>query len=189
MGRRATRKFEVKKECLPDFEKLLLKYNPFINRIVGNFFRDPGTRDDVAQEIRMSLASAFLKIRPETEVSFVGNIARNECINGLRKRRRLNELSILHEMEETLAKDIKGRRQKTPQEILSSREAEKRISKIIANLSQKQREALIVFSSLPSGSKTRQKDAAKLLGISEVILRGRLSMAREEIHKQLENRG
>lgn len=70
------------------FERMVESYQRLVSHIVFRMIRDPDDREDLCQEVFVSVYRNLRKFRGDCKLStWIGRIAHNKCLNWLEKKR------------------------------------------------------------------------------------------------------
>jgi RNA polymerase sigma factor (sigma-70 family) len=81
-----------------DFRQALAAHGPMLRRIAAAYEADPGLREELGQEILMSVWRALPGFRGEASVkTFLARVAHNRCVDHVARRAALPRTAELHE--------------------------------------------------------------------------------------------
>jgi RNA polymerase sigma-70 factor (ECF subfamily) len=70
------------------FRRLVAKHQRLVSHVVFRFVRDPDDREDLCQEVFISVYQNLASFRGDCKLStWIGRIAHNKCLNWLEKKR------------------------------------------------------------------------------------------------------
>ncbi|HET7131548.1 MAG TPA: RNA polymerase sigma factor [Gammaproteobacteria bacterium] len=156
--------------------RLLLAHRAALSRLAGSFTRSTGDRDDLLQDIAVALWRALPSFRGDcSERTFLFRIAHNRCITHLSKRR----VTVSFGEGEIEVEDPGA----APETALSEEQERQRLLAAIRELPGIHREVLVLAL-----EGMQYREIAEVVGISESNVGARLSRAREQLKKLLEER-
>jgi RNA polymerase sigma-70 factor (ECF subfamily) len=155
--------------------RVLVENRAALTRLAASYTRSAGDRDDLLQEIAMSLWRALPSFRGEcSERTFVFRIAHNRCITHLSKRR----LNVSLDEAEIDVEDPSP----NAEAALAEEQERQRLLAAIRDLPAIQREVLVLAL-----EGMGYREIADVVGISESNVGVRLNRARERLKELLEN--
>jgi RNA polymerase sigma-70 factor (ECF subfamily) len=158
------------------FGRLLAGNQAALSRLAASYTRSAGDRDDLLQEIAMSLWRALPSFRGEcSERTFVFRIAHNRCITHLSKRR----VNVSLDEAEIDVQDPSA----NAEAALAEEQERQRLLAAIGDLPALHREVLVLAL-----EGMGYREIADVIGISESNVGVRLNRARERLKELLEDR-
>lgn len=155
------------------FDALYALYSARLMRFVVHLTRQPGQAQDLFQEAWLKLVRSPPELNSDEDVlPWLLRVARNDWISRTRRERRWGPLAG-PEQHEDLAPD--------PEQQLQGQELQARLSAALGRLSEADREVLLLLG--VEGLSHEQ--AARVLELSAVALRQRLSRARARLQAEL----
>ena len=155
------------------YRALVDRYLGGITRFALRLLNDQGEAEEVAQETFLRLWTEAKRFEPRaTPKTWLYRIARNQCIDRLRKRRS-------HGQEQELSEDNAG--DDRPSGLFARKQAAERVEQALASLPERQRAAvtLVHYEGL-SGA-----EACEVLDISPEALESLLARGRRTLREQL----
>ena len=123
------------------FGILMERYQNAVFNLCYRMLNNPQDAEDAAQEIFIKAYRAIRSFDVERKFStWILSISSNYCIDQYRKRR-LKTLSL----EDSPYEDIRDENQKNMEKLLTDKEKEKEIQKLLDNLQPKDRAAVVMF--------------------------------------------
>lgn len=168
------------------FDALILKYGDKLYGLVYNMTNHKEDTHDLLQEI---FAKAYHSLRKfkghSTFYTWIYQIATNQTLNFLKKRKRRSALS-LNDDESGIQQDpalIDSNRDGNPEEKSRLAELQKRLNEAMMRLSESHRMVVTMFDiqGMPHG------EIAKILGVSEGTVRSRLHYAHLQLQSALQD--
>lgn len=166
----------VKRGDRSAFESLVEKYKQPVINLVGRTLPDLNEAEDIAQNVFIQVYKAAPRYEPSAKFStWLFTIARNFCLNELRRRSRhpADSLDATHpDDEDSPLRQVPDQRPTGPTDLLLQAELEEKIQAALADLPESQRTAILLC---------RQKDLS-YEDIAEV-LKCSLSATKSLIHR------
>jgi RNA polymerase sigma-70 factor, ECF subfamily len=175
----------VKRGDLAAFEVLVNKYQRPVMNLVYRTLRDATEAEDLTQAVFVQVFKSASRYRPTARFStWLYTIARNLCLNELRRRTRhpaesLDAASAAG--EDAAARQVVDRRQPDPTEMALRDELEEKIAQALAELPENQRTALLLFRN----EELSYEEIARILGCSLSATKSLIHRARETLKGQL----
>ena len=167
------------------FAALVDKYKQPVMNLVYRTLRDATEAEDLAQHVFLQVFKSAHRYEVAAKFStWIFTIARNLCLNEIRRRSRHPADSMdggREGDEEHPARQLEDARNFSPPDTLLQRELETKVDEAVNSLPEKQRTALLLC---------RQEDAsyediAKVLGCSVSATKSLIHRARETLKEQL----
>ena len=167
------------------FEELVEKYKQPVMNLVYRTLRDVDEAEDLAQQVFLQVYKSAGRYKVSARFStWLFTIARNLCLNELRRRRRHPTES----MDAELGAEDSGRlpqfedtSRPGPPEALLQVELEEKVEEVLADLPEKQRTALL----LCRRQDMSYEDIAEVLGCSLSATKSLIHRARETMKQRL----
>lgn len=164
------------------YEKLLLEFLPFVRREVARRVREPSDRDDIVQNVLISLHRARHTYRSEHPfVPWLRAVVRNASIDWLRGRRRRSRFEWDGDVED-LAEPSYGAPRPDADELLMRADVRAHVRRGIDRLQESYRTVLI----LRDIEELDTAETAGMLGLAPGTVRVRLHRARLALRDQIE---
>jgi len=163
------------------FEHLVQKYEQPIVNFATRILRDMDEAQDVAQNVFVQAFRALANFQFASRLStWLYAIARNLCLNELRRRSRHRLASLDHEQETRLKEQFEDTRTRSASELLFEAELTQKIEEALAALPEPQRKAILLWSE----HQMSYQEIAEILQVSlpatkSLIHRGRITLKRK----------
>lgn len=165
---------EVLKGNLDSFNIIVNKYEVPILRFIYNLIKNTQTAEDITQDVFITVYNKLYLYKSEYKFSnWIFQIARNKCIDYIRKNKKTVEANI-DEIRELASKET------TPQEFLEFKELKEQVEKFLYSLEDIDRQIILLRY---SGENTTFHDIAQIMKISESSVKRRYYNARERFKK------
>ncbi|MBE6069419.1 MAG: RNA polymerase sigma factor [Clostridium lundense] len=167
---------EVLKGNLDSFNIIVNKYELPILRFIYNLIKNTQTAEDITQDVFITVYNKLYLYKSEYKFSnWIFQIARNKCIDYIRKNKKTVEANI-DEMRELASKEA------TPQDLLEFKEMKEQVEKFLCSLEEVDRQIVLLRY---SGENTTFHDIAQIMKISESSVKRRYYNAREKFKKSI----
>lgn len=163
------------KPGMPDAEKVVHDYYPYIYRLVASIVGDPAAADDIAQETFITAFERLEQFSPDTNLrAWLSTIAVNKSRDYLRREGRRERLKQTLQL-------LPFRRALTPEQLVVRGEGQTELWTAVESLAEKHRLPLVLryVHSLPV------KEIAYLLEIKEGTVHSRLHYACKKLAAQI----
>ena len=161
------------------FREVLAAYGPALRRLVGVYERDAGQREDLLQEILLSLWRALPGFRAESSLrTWVYRVAHN---TGLKHQRRLGRARRKHEEHALSTAKAEASLADDPATTSEQREDTRRLQRIVAELPPLDRQLVVLHLEGLSGA-----EIAEVSGFTPTNVSTRLHRLREQLMRRLE---
>ena len=183
---------QFKKGDAKAFEQLLRRYRKPMYNFCFRMLGHPAAAEDAMQEVFLKVVrSASRWERQATVSTWIYTIARNHCIDALRKASYRQTASLDQTLKEgveggqTLGDRMSDDAQPEPDRGAESLRLRQVLADAIAGLSPEQREVFVMreYAGMPF------KEIAKVVGISENTVKSRMRYALEHLRDALHKRG
>jgi RNA polymerase sigma-70 factor (ECF subfamily) len=165
---------EVLKGNLDSFNIIVNKYEVPILRFIYNLIKNTQTAEDITQDVFITVYNKLYLYKSEYKFSnWIFQIARNKCIDYVRKNKKNIEANI-DEMRELASQEA------TPQDLLEFKEMKEQVEKFLCSLEEMDRQIILLKY---SGENTTFHDIAQIMKISESSVKRRYYKAREKFKK------
>lgn len=175
----------VKTGDLAAFEVLVEKYKQPVINLVARTISDPTEAEDLAQNVFVQVFKSANRYTASARFStWLFTIARNLCLNELRRRSRHPAASMdapLGEEEEPLSRQLPDKRAEEPSQALLQGELVSKIEEALADLPESQRTALLLFREKDMA----YEDIAEVMGTSLSATKSLIHRARETMKLRL----
>ncbi len=181
----ATLMLRVKRGDRMAFEELVDKYKQPVMNLVFRTVRDLTESEDVTQHVFLQVFKSAHRYEVSAKFStWLFTIARNLCLNELRRRSRhpadsLDEPSFDH--DDHPAPQVEDVRTVTPPEALLHGELEEKIDQALAELPENQRTAILLCRQ----EELSYEDIAKVLGCSLSATKSLIHRGRQTLKEKL----
>ncbi len=172
-----------------DFDALVAKYEKRIFNLIYRLLGDYEEAADLTQETFINAYKHYDQFRGDSRVfTWLYQIARNHCINRIRRRDRLKALRLesLDQPQELDDKEAAPREipdwANSPERVLEDRELQERIVAAVASLSIEYREIIL----LREYQHLSYNEIVEATGLSLENVKTRLSRARGMLRRKLE---
>lgn len=167
---------ETLKGNVQSFEALLNKYELIILKFIYSMIRDKETAEDITQDVFITVYNKLDTFDSRYKFSnWIMRIARNKCIDYIRKIKKSKELNI----EDCIS--IKSR-ETSPEERLEYKEIRDFIVNKINSLDNVDKQIILLRYS----QKATFNDISKILDISESSVKRRYYKIREQFRRQID---
>lgn len=167
---------ETLKGNVQSFEALLDKYELIILKFIYSMIRDKETAEDITQDVFITVYNKLDTFDSRYKFSnWIMRIARNKCIDYIRKIKKSKELNI----EDCIS--IKSR-ETSPEERLEYKEIRDFIVNKINSLDNVDKQIILLRYS----QKATFNDISKILDISESSVKRRYYKIREQFRRQID---
>lgn len=165
------------------FESIVEKYKQPVMNLVYRTLRDLTEAEDLAQHVFLQVYKSAHRYEVTAKFStWIFTIARNLCLNEIRRRSRHPADSMDREGDdEHPARQIEDSSTFSPPDALMQRELEQKIDRAVNALPEKQRTALLLCRQEDSS----YEDIAKVLGCSVSATKSLIHRARETLKETL----
>ncbi|MBU6402342.1 MAG: sigma-70 family RNA polymerase sigma factor, partial [Verrucomicrobia bacterium] len=167
------------------FEALVEKYQQPVMNLVGRTVADPTEAEDLAQNVFIQVFKSAHRYRPTAKFStWLFTIARNLCLNELRRRTRHPAESLDASMpgeDDHPARQFEDKRASSPPEALLGRELAQKIEQALAALPENQRTAILLFRN----EELSYEEIAAVLQCSVSATKSLIHRGRETLKQQL----
>lgn len=167
------------------FEVLVDKYKQPVMNLVFRTLPDPTEAEDLAQHVFLQVFKSAHRYEVAAKFStWIFTIARNLCLNEIRRRSRhpAESLDETHEdQEDQPLRQIEDRKTFSPPDALLQEELEEKIAEALAQLPEKQRTALLLCRQ----EELSYEEIADVLGSSLSATKSLIHRARETLKQQL----
>jgi RNA polymerase sigma factor (sigma-70 family) len=155
-----------------DVTQVMAQYGPSLGRVVAAYARTAADREDLAQDIALSLVQALRSYRAESSLrTYVLRVAHNCAIRHI-ARRRAASLPLDEAQHETRAP--------SPEHAASTQRDVERLAFELQRLPLGMRQVLsLLLEGLP------QREIAEVLGLSENVVSVRLHRARKLLEQRM----
>jgi RNA polymerase sigma-70 factor (ECF subfamily) len=161
---------EVLSGNIDSFNILVNKYELVILRFIYNMIRDKEAAEDITQEVFITLYNKLYSYNTEYKFSnWLYQIARNKCIDYIRKYKRVYE-SNMEDVGEMVSKEI------SPEQSAEYKETKKQVESFINNLNEIDKQIIILRY---SGKYVTFTDIAEILNMSESAVKRRYYKTRD----------
>jgi len=167
-------------------EDLVNRYKQPVMNLVYRFLRDATEAEDLAQNVFVQVYKSAARYEVSARFStWLFTIARNLCLNELRRRARHPadslEASSNPDSDERQSRDLEDTRVPLPTEALLHGELERKIEEAIASLPETQRTAIL----LCRRDDMSYEDIAKVIGCSLSATKSLIHRGRETLKQKL----
>jgi RNA polymerase sigma-70 factor, ECF subfamily len=175
----------VKQGDLAAFEELIEKYKQPITNLIYRTIRDATEAEDLAQNVFVQAFKSAERYRVSAKFStWLFTIARNLCLNELRRRSRhpADSLDMSHpDQEDQPLRQYEDKRELSAPDRLLQDELGTKIDQAIAALPENQRTALLLCRE----EELSYEDIAEILGCSLSATKSLIHRGRETLKQQL----
>lgn len=166
------------------FEQLLARYEKKVYTIAYKYMNNPEDASDMAQEALMKAYQSITRFRGESSFgTWIGRITSNQCLDELRKRKKLQVTSLDAEVElenGSVQKEIADTGD-TPEEYAIRQETAGDMQTMIGQLREEYR-VVLILRELEGHS---YEEIAQLLSCSLGTVKSRISRARSYLKEQI----
>jgi RNA polymerase sigma-70 factor (ECF subfamily) len=167
------------------FEELVDKYKQPVMNLVFRMLHDAAEAEDLAQVVFLQVYKSAHRYEVSSKFStWMFTIARNLCLNEIRRRSRHPAMSLDSphpEHEDQPLQQFEDRKSFSPPESLLHGELEEKIEEALAELPENQRTAIL----LCRGDELSYEDIAKVLGCSLSATKSLIHRGRETLKQML----
>ena len=175
----------VQQGDLAAFEALVEKYKQPIMNLVYRTLPDSTEAEDLAQHFFLQVFKSAARYKVSARFStWIFTIARNLCLNEIRRRSRHPAESLdqpFEDDEDQVTRQVEDPRASSAPEALLKRELEEKIERELAQLPEKQRTALLLCRQ----DELSYEEIARLLGCTLSATKSLIHRARETLKAQL----
>jgi RNA polymerase sigma-70 factor (ECF subfamily) len=176
---------QVKAGNVQAFETLIDKYKQPITNLIARTLSDPTEAEDIAQNVFIQAYRSADRYQAQAKFStWLYTIARNLCLNEIRRRSRHPALSIhahVNEEGDTTESQIPDLRTVAPENQLLQTELEEMVQQALNQLPENQRSAIVMFQD----QELAYEDIAKVLQCSLPATKSLIHRGRETLKKIL----
>ena len=170
------------------FQRLFNKHSPAVVNFAFHFLGNRGRAEEIAQEVFLQVYRWQEKYEPKAKFStWLFKIAHNHCLNEVRKgeyRVSLESLAEQNNFEgEPQQRDLPDTNPNQGEDVLAAKQASRRITKILQQVPENQRIAL-VLSRLEGLS---YKEVADILGCTEKAVKSLVFRATQSLKNGLKD--
>jgi RNA polymerase sigma-70 factor, ECF subfamily len=175
----------VKRGDMQAFEALVERYKQPVTSFTLRIVNDPVEAEDLAQHVFVQVFKSARRYQPSARFStWLFTIARNLCLNEIRRRTRHPALSL--EAIETTEDgapnaSVPDTRRLEPGDAVLRLELERKVEAAVASLPEKQRTAVLLFTR----DELSYEDIAEVLGCSLSATKSLIHRARETLKARL----
>lgn len=164
------------------YEMLQLRLEPDIRRYLRRMVNDPFVLDDILQNVFLAFYQNLHRIDPVEKLRpYVFRIARNKCYDDLRKVERRDDISLDDEPVQVRVSYTEAHRQPKPDDLTHWVLLNLEVRDAIDQLSDTQREALLLFSE----EGMSYAEIADITGVSVGTVKSRLYYAKKNLRGYL----
>lgn len=161
---------------IKSFEDIVNKYEIVVLRFVYSIIRDKQLAEDITQEVFISVYNKLYTFDSNYKFSnWILRIAKNRCIDYVRKQKKVSEASI-DEVINITSKEV------TPEETIVFKETKETIIKYIGGLNEIDKQIILLRYS----QKATFNDISKIMDISESSVKRRYYKVKEQFKKYIE---
>jgi RNA polymerase sigma-70 factor, ECF subfamily len=165
---------EILKGNIDSFNILVNKYELSILRFVYNTVRDREAAEDITQEVFITVYNKLYTFNKEYKFSnWLFQIARNKCIDYVRKYKRVYEANV-EDMEEIVSREI------SPEQSTEFKEVKKLVESFIETLNDTDKQIILLRYSSDHITFT---DIAEVLSLGESAVKRRYYKAKERFRE------
>ena len=166
------------------FQILVERHQASLLNMIYRFLGDRTKSQDLAQEVFLRVWQAARSYEPKAKfTTWLYRIAANICLNELKASRRKKWLRFFHvgTNEQTVGKENFSDGSPSPEDLLLSRERNRRITEALQSLPENQRMALILkkYDNLP------YEEIARILGCSVSAVESLMVRAKKNLQEKL----
>lgn len=173
---------EILKGNIDSFNILVNKYELSILRFVYNTVRDKEAAEDITQEVFITVYNKLYTFNKEYKFSnWLFQIARNKCIDYVRKYKRVYEANV-EEVGEMVSREI------SPEQSTEFKEVKKLIENFLETLNDTDKQIILLRY---SDDDMTFSDIAEVLRLGESVVKKRYYKARERFreYRMLKEKG
>ena len=175
----------VKRGDVPAFEELVGKYKQPVMNVVQRMLRDPTEAEDLAQNVFVQVYKASARYKASAKFStWLFTIARNLCLNELRRRSRHPADSLeasQDESEDRPVRQYEDVKTFSPTDHLLHSELEQKVEQALRDLPENQRTAIL----LCRRDELSYDDISEVLGCSLSATKSLIHRGRETLKEKL----
>ncbi|MFL0247561.1 RNA polymerase sigma factor [Candidatus Clostridium stratigraminis] len=165
---------EILKGNIDSFNILVNKYELSILRFVYNTVKDKEAAEDITQEVFITVYNKLYTFNKEYKFSnWLYQIARNKCIDYIRKYKRVYEANV-EEVGEMVSKEI------SPEQSTEFKEVKKLVEGFIETLSDTDKQIILLRY---SDENMTFSDIAEVLRLGESVVKKRYYKTRERFRE------
>lgn len=158
------------------FEEIVNKYEIIILRFVYSIIRDKQLAEDITQDVFISVYNKLHTFDSKYKFSnWILRIAKNRCIDYVRKYKKMNEASI-DEVINITSREV------SPEETVMFRETKHAVEKYVSGLNELDKQIILLRYS----QKATFNDISKILEISESSVKRRYYKVKDQFKKYIE---
>jgi RNA polymerase sigma-70 factor (ECF subfamily) len=168
------------------FERLITKYEKNVFNVIYRFMGRTSDADDLSQEVFLRVWKSAPTWEPSAKFStWLYRITANLCLSALRDRKRggarISIDAAAEDAESDAGIEVEDTREDAPSASMSREELAGRVKKVIAELPESQRMAVI----LSRFEEQSYEEIAEAMEITVAAVKSLLSRARENIRRKL----
>jgi len=166
------------------FQSVVERHQTSVLNLIYRFIGDRTKSEDLAQEVFLRVWQAARTYEPKAKfTTWLYRIAANLCLNELKSSRRRGWLQFFHvdTNEQTVGKEDFSDGSPSPEDLLLSRERNRRITEALQSLPQNQRMALI----LKRYDDLSYEEIARILNCSVSAVESLLVRAKKNLQEKL----
>lgn len=153
------------------FNIIVNKYELPILRFVYNIIKDREASEDIAQEVFITVYNKLYMFKRDYKFSnWVFQIAKNKCIDYIRKYKRVYEANM-EDVPEIISEEA------TPEQSMEFRETKKQVERFVNSLGEIDKHIIVLRY---SNENTTFADIGEILSMSESAVKRRYYKAREK---------
>lgn len=158
------------------FEDIVNRYETIVVRFVYSIIRDKQLAEDITQEVFISVYNKLYTFDSRYKFSnWILRIAKNRCIDYVRKYKKMNEASI-DEVVNITSREV------SPEETIVFKETKHIIEKYVSGLNELDKQIILLRYS----QKSTFSDISKILEISESSVKRRYYKVKDQFKKYME---
>lgn len=170
---------EVLKGNIDSFNIIVNKYELPVLKFIYNMVKNKETSEDITQEVFITLYNKLYMYNNQYKFSnWIFQIAKNKCIDYMRKYKRVHEANI-EEVKEVASKEI------SPEDSMEFKEAKKNLEIFINGLEEIDRQIIILRYSREDMTFL---DISQVLNISESSVKRRYYKARDKYKQHISSK-
>lgn len=175
----------VRKGDRQAFAELVDKYKQPLINYIARTIQDPVEAEDLAQNVFVQVYKAAHRYRPQARFApWLFSIARNACLNELRRRSRHPALSLdtnPSQTEESPAQPLPDSNTPTPSHQMLRAELEQKVAEAVGALPENQRTAILLYQQ----QQMSYEEIAQVMGCSLVAVKSLIFRGRETLKQRL----